>query len=234
MLTAGLLLSTPGVALAACTPKVTKAWATKTVTVGPTYQVSAPLRARTYDECARITDLTISWRRSGHYDYADLRHLSGGVPTETWGKSAAIDPYLLTNTAAGKHTIDVEWISDADYSYDTEQINVGSFYIKRRTALSVNASPEPVRKGRTITVTGKLKRADWDWNEWRNYGGQYVKLQFKKPGGSYYTLTSVKANSYGNLKAYRTANVDGTYRWYFPGNGTSGAKASSGDYIDVR
>ncbi|MPY99672.1 MAG: hypothetical protein GEU97_17085 [Actinophytocola sp.] len=234
VLTVGLLTATPATAQTSCSPKVTKAWATKTVVVGPTYQVYMPLRAKTYDECAPITYLSVSWRRRGHYDFADLNYLNGEVPTETWGARAAVDPYLLTNSATGKHTIDVDWIEDADYNYATDQLNVGSLRLKRAARLGINAYPEPVRKGQTITVAGKLRRANWNLNEWRGYGYRYVKLQFKKAGSStFVNLKTVKSRKYGKLKTTVIARRDGTFRWLYLGNGVTGRKASKGDYVNV-
>ncbi|MFF9772677.1 hypothetical protein ACF1HJ_03190 [Streptomyces sp. NPDC013978] len=32
----------------------------------------------------------------------------------------------------------------------------------RDATLSANAAPEPVAKGKTLTVTGKLARAEWE------------------------------------------------------------------------
>lgn len=46
----------------------------------------------------------------------------------------------------------------ANASYDD---NVATTKIKRASQLTVNASPEPVKKGKTITVVGSLKRANW-------------------------------------------------------------------------
>ena len=47
--------------------------------------------------------------------------------------------------------------------------------IQRYSKLSVNASPEPVAKGKTITVTGKLTRANWETHDYRGYTNQPVK-----------------------------------------------------------
>ncbi|CAM5700245.1 Calcium-binding protein OS=Streptomyces microflavus OX=1919 GN=Smic_45530 PE=4 SV=1 [Streptomyces microflavus] len=46
--------------------------------------------------------------------------------------------------------------------------------------LTVNASPEPVKKGKTLTVTGKLTRANWDSATYKGYATQPVKLQFER------------------------------------------------------
>ncbi|MFF1814612.1 hypothetical protein ACFVXW_36880, partial [Streptomyces sp. NPDC058251] len=43
------------------------------------------------------------------------------------------------------------------------------------------------RSGRTVTVTGKLSRANWEDNLYHGYTGQSVKLQFRKKGSDTYT-----------------------------------------------
>ncbi|MFD9910409.1 calcium-binding protein, partial [Streptomyces sp. NPDC059063] len=41
--------------------------------------------------------------------------------------------------------------------------------VKRAARLTVNASPEPVRKGKAITVAGALTRANWDTHKYAGY-----------------------------------------------------------------
>ncbi|MER5297206.1 calcium-binding protein, partial [Streptomyces pharetrae] len=61
-----------------------------------------------------------------------------------------------------------------------------------------NASPEPVRKGRTITVTGRLTRVSWETLTYGGYGSQYMKPQYRKKGATAFaTLKTVKSTSRG-------------------------------------
>ncbi|MFH8794907.1 DUF5707 domain-containing protein [Streptomyces sp. NPDC017941] len=107
--------------------------------------------------------------------------------------------------------------------------------VKRAAKLTVNASPEPVKKGRTITVAGALTRANWDTKKYAGYTKQSVKLQFKKKGASAYTtVKTVKSDSKGNLRTTVKASVDGTFRYVFAGTSTTPAVTSSGDAVDVR
>ncbi|WP_329367034.1 hypothetical protein [Streptomyces sp. NBC_01483] len=115
------------------------------------------------------------------------------------------------------------------------QGDLGTTKVQRLSKLTVNAAPEPVKKGRTITVTGALTRADWDSGKYSGYVGQPVKLQFKKKGATTYTtVKTVKTTSGGALKTTVTASVDGTYRYAFAGTSTTPAVNATGDYIDVR
>ncbi|MDX2695890.1 hypothetical protein Sipo8835_29295 [Streptomyces ipomoeae] len=125
---------------------------------------------------------------------------------------------------------------DSEELGQTWQGKLGTVKVQRQAKLTgANASPEPVRKGRTITVTSKLTRANWDTNKTPGYAGQPVKLQFKKKGTSTYKdVKTVKSSSTGALKTTVKATADGSYRFVFAGsNGTSTA-TSAADAIDVK
>ncbi|CAL9497856.1 hypothetical protein [Streptomyces sp. enrichment culture] len=107
--------------------------------------------------------------------------------------------------------------------------------VKRAARVTVNASPEPVVKNKTLTVTGKLTRADWAKRAYSAYGGKLAKLQFRKAGTSTYTtVKTVRANSSGNLKTTVKATVDGYWRWTFGQTATTGGATAAGDYVDVK
>ncbi|MFJ2259725.1 hypothetical protein ACIOKD_15535 [Streptomyces sp. NPDC087844] len=118
-----------------------------------------------------------------------------------------------------------------------DQGDLATTKVLRNSRLTVNASPEPVKKGKTITVTGLLTRANWDTGKYAGYTAQSVKLQFKKKGASTYTdVKTVKSgtgSSAGKLKTTVTASVDGTYRYAFAGTSTTPAVNSAGDAVDV-
>ncbi|MER5297827.1 calcium-binding protein [Streptomyces lasiicapitis] len=106
---------------------------------------------------------------------------------------------------------------------------------KRAAKLTVNASPEPVKKNKTITVSGALTRANWETRKYAGYTQQPVQLQFKKKGASSYTtVKTVKSDRKGNLKTTVKASADGTFRYVFAGTSTTPAVTSAGDFIDVR
>ena len=117
----------------------------------------------------------------------------------------------------------------------TWQGNLGTTHLQRRATLTTDASPEPVKKGRTITVTGKLARANWDTNKYAGYSTQPVKLQFRKKGSSTYTtLKTVNTTSTGTLKTTTTATADGYYRYSFAGTTTTSSVSAAGDFVDVQ
>ncbi|MFJ6612612.1 hypothetical protein ACIQPT_20310 [Streptomyces sp. NPDC091289] len=108
-------------------------------------------------------------------------------------------------------------------------------HVKRNSRLTVNAAPEPVAKGKTITVTGKVTRANWQTRKYAAYGGRHVSLQFKPSGSATYTtVKKVYANGSGNLKTTVKASKTGTWRWAYGGNTTTGPSKSPGDNVVVK
>ncbi|GAB2753672.1 hypothetical protein [Streptomyces bullii] len=116
-----------------------------------------------------------------------------------------------------------------------DQGGLATTLVQRYSKLTANAGPEPVVKGRTLTTTGKLSRANWEDNQYHGYTGQPVKLQFRKAGTSTYTtVKTVYSDSYGNVKATATAQYDGYWRFSFAGTSTTPAVNATGDYVDVQ
>ncbi len=117
------------------------------------------------------------------------------------------------------------WISD----------HIAEFKMKRASKLTTDAAPEPVAKGATLTVTGKLSRANWEDLKYHGYARQDVKLQFKKAGAaSYSTVKTVKTGDTGQLSTKVTATAAGSWRWYFPGTTTTARVVSTGDAVALK
>ncbi|SEC96027.1 hypothetical protein SAMN05216483_2771 [Streptomyces sp. 2131.1] len=115
------------------------------------------------------------------------------------------------------------------------QEKVGSSSLQRASKVTVNAAPEPVKKGKTITVTGKLSRANWEDYQYHGYTVQPVKLQFLKKGGkAWSTVKTATTSSLGTLKTTVKASVDGYWRFYFAGTASTPATKSTGDFVDVK
>ncbi|MEU0049451.1 calcium-binding protein [Streptomyces sp. NPDC006184] len=155
--------------------------------------------------------------------------------TSTCTASVTIDPKTdyLTNKSAGTWYVDA-WVDANDEDYIWKE-KAGSFSFQRAAKLTADAAPEPVVKGRTLTVTGALTRANWESLKYGAYGSQAVKLQYRKSGSSTYTtLKTVTADSQGNLRTTTTASADGYYRYSFAGNSTTAAVSATGDFVDVK
>ncbi|MET7988551.1 MULTISPECIES: hypothetical protein [unclassified Streptomyces] len=175
---------------------------------------------------------------------------SATMVTESCKETIELDPFFLfeaadatTWHAAGYYgRLD----SDDDDSDGHVSLNyaddmwgpLASAQIKRAAKLTVNAGPEPVAKGKTLTVTGSLTRASWysykDAN-YTGYKGQPVALQFKAKGATAYkTVKTVTSGTAGALRTTVKASADGTYRYSFAGTTTTGTAAATGDYVDVK
>ncbi|MEV0695668.1 hypothetical protein [Streptomyces sp. NPDC050388] len=127
------------------------------------------------------------------------------------------------------------WASETKLKAEEYLPVSGTVQVKRAARATVNASPEPVAKNKTLTVTGKLTRADWVKHKYVGYGNKLAKLQFRKAGTSTYTtVKTVRANSTGNLKTTVKATTDGYWRWTFGQTSTTGGATAAGDYVDVK
>lgn len=117
------------------------------------------------------------------------------------------------------------WISD----------NIARYKVKRASQLTTNATPEPVAKGKTLTITGKLSRANWEDLKYHGFAGQTVKLQYRKAGSAHYsTVRTVRTNSTGQLSTKVTATSAGSWRYYFPGTTTTARIVSTGDAVALK
>ncbi|WP_437098508.1 hypothetical protein [Streptomyces flavidovirens] len=79
--------------------------------------------------------------------------------------------------------------------------------VQRHSTLTVNAGPEPVASGKTLTVTGT---------------------------STYSTVKTVNTSSTGGLTTTVAASTDGYWRWSFAGTTTTPAVTAAGDYVDVQ
>jgi hypothetical protein len=100
---------------------------------------------------------------------------------------------------------------------------------------TANATPEPVKKGKTVTVSGKLTLADWEAGMYAGSKENPVRLQFRKKGNSAYTtVKTVRTGAAGALRTTVKASVDGYYRFSCAGTTSASALNSAADFIDVR
>ncbi|MFD7305275.1 calcium-binding protein [Streptomyces pharetrae] len=140
---------------------------------------------------------------------------------------------LHSNGQAGTWPVRVDAVAGDDSRLWNEDFTAHK--VLRASALTVNASPEPIRKGGTLTVTGRLTRADWEKESYVALANQYVKLQYKRSGGtSWATLKTIKSSSTGALKTTTTATYDGSYRFVYAGATTTSAVTSREDLVDVQ
>ncbi|MEU9337877.1 hypothetical protein AB0D49_32715 [Streptomyces sp. NPDC048290] len=128
------------------------------------------------------------------------------------------------------------WARSADGRSHADLHSAKSVSVLRDAMLNANAGPEPVAKGKTLTVTGLLEHADWEMRGgYPGYAGQKVKLQFRKKGASAYTtVKTVTTDRSGKLRTTVKAATDGYWRYSFAGSSTTATATAPGDYVDVR
>ncbi|MEV6169205.1 calcium-binding protein [Streptomyces sp. NPDC051954] len=140
---------------------------------------------------------------------------------------------LYANALAGT------WhVTAAALSADGE-VYANDFYkthkVQRLAKLTTDAAPEPVNAGQTISVTGKLTRADWETGKYVGLSGQALHLQFRESGASAYaTVKGIKSTTGGAAKTTTTATVDGHHRLSYPGISSTAQAVATGDYVGVR
>ncbi|MFJ4579518.1 hypothetical protein [Streptomyces echinatus] len=139
--------------------------------------------------------------------------------------------------AAGIYVHSDESVSD-DYLHGENEVtawgNLASVKVLRAALLTADAAPEPVTKGRTLTVKGKLTRADWATGRYTGYLKQKAVLQFKADGGAYADVKTITTGTGGALSTTVKASRSGTYRFVFAGTATTAAKTSVGDHVTVK
>ncbi|MFD9978821.1 hypothetical protein ACFWZJ_00360 [Streptomyces massasporeus] len=125
------------------------------------------------------------------------------------------------------------WKADGGLKTGELETRSATAQLKRAAKATTNASPEPVTKGKPITVTGKVTRANWSTKKYDAYSGRTVSLQFRAKGTDTYKTLKKATSSTGGLKTTVTASVDGYYRWVYYGNSTTSVATSAADYVDV-
>ena len=165
--------------------------------------------------------------------YVDLRF---SADNEKWttiaqGTTDANGYFTIPATA----TADGYWratvVSGSKYVPSTSSSDYVDVRYRTRVT-SFNASPEPVSKGKTITVGGGLQRYT---TAWKAYSGQSVKIYFAATGATTWTYEgAAKTSSTGHFSHGFKAAKDGTWRVTYAGNSTYLAVTGSGDYVDVR
>lgn len=102
-----------------------------------------------------------------------------------------------------------------------------TFVLKYATKIAkLNADPEPVKKGATLTVRGKLQQAVA--NGWAGYAERPVLVQFRKAGTSTWTTVGTANSGVTGAFTFRVkAKAAGDWRAHYKGDPAK-AKSTSG------
>jgi hypothetical protein len=148
--------------------------------------------------------------------------------------SEKLDVTDLANELAGTWYLAVQ-VTGKDGG-TTFKAKAATFSFKRQDKLAAaDATPEPVKKNATLTITSKLTRANWNNHKWQAYAKQAVKLQFLKSGTTTWTtVKTVKSSTTGAVKATAKATAAGQWRFVYAGNSASSAVTSAADTVKLK
>ncbi|MEU6340416.1 calcium-binding protein [Streptomyces sp. NPDC046977] len=111
-----------------------------------------------------------------------------------------------------------------------------TFTVQRDTRVTADATPEPVKFGKNLTVKGSVQHADWAAGAYAPAAaGRPVALQFRLADcDSWITVKTVRTAADGTVSTTVPALLDGSYRWSWAGTADTAAAVSDADYVDVR
>ena len=226
------VLAVPAQAATCTSPNVVGVEAAPTtVVVGPTKEARVEIYLGVEANGCKVTKPTarLDSLTGGSGRFAmDKLDTSQGITT--YGVLVGLSPKELYLDDAGRWDVAAQVTWSGGVAGGEAKVKV-----VRAARLTVNASPEPVKKGKTLTITGALTRANWNTRTYAGYSGQKAKLQYRpKNSSTYATLKTITTTSTGKLSTTVKATADGDYRYTFAGTSTTATKTSSADCIDVR
>jgi hypothetical protein len=120
----------------------------------------------------------------------------------------------------------------------TSNMSYDSVKVQRGTALTLDVTPEPPRRGQLLTAKGKLIRADWETGTYGPLAGQTVHLEYRKQGATDWTsVQQAGSDAKGLMSTVTEATYDGAYRFSYEANpriSTNGPSVSREDAVDVQ
>jgi len=167
-----------------------------------------------------------------------------GAFAETAKPTISLSPQRLANSYAGKQ-IGAAWVQayGLEDPPDTDEVFVDPaeaflpLTLQRQATIgSFNATPEPVKKGKLISLKATLYRVNWNGAKTLGYVGFAGKtqVQFKADGTSkYVTVKTVTATSKGKISTTVKAGKSGRWRLFYPGISTTAPATSPSDAVKV-
>lgn len=164
-------------------------------------------------------------------DFLFLNQRSRSGDYATYGDTV----FLCGFDAPGRYRLETEvvWWDDA-ISGAREAANSKTFYVKRPTTLTYNATPEPAKRGSNLAHKGRLMFDPFGYGGLYGPAGQTLKISFKKAGTSTYVAKgTVKTTSGGYYSKKLRTDADGTWRVEYPTNNYRQTQ-TRGDYVDTK
>ena len=181
---------------------------------------------------------------AGNYWYWDTDAAGDKVKVQLKSKISLSPRYLSNSYAGSLQQGSTVWAWGEEDPPDSDDLIVDpaerfmTIILQRRATFgsTFNASPEPVKKGKKISLKASLARVNWNGAKTLKYVGfaGTARVQFKAAGTTtYVTKKTVKSNSKGKVSTTITATKSGTWRLYFPGLSTTAPAISTTDVVKV-
>jgi hypothetical protein len=177
--------------------------------------------------------LAISDRDEEAGGVVTLKRTAGSAKSGVWTGSVDVDKYevhgLWGAVAQAQDLAGNRSSLDDSTPYD-------EYLVQRNTRfLGFNVSPEPVRKGQALKVTGKLQ-ALHPTKGYVAYAGKTLSVEFRALGAKTWTkvgtVTTTRDGSFTTRSLKAAAS--GTWRVRFGGTTYYAADTTHGDYVEVR
>ncbi|WP_197370922.1 hypothetical protein, partial [Streptomyces clavuligerus] len=147
---------------------------------------------------------------------------------------------LDARTELGRNAFAGEWRAAA-YARSaggtslTSRSRAGTVQILRATKLTSDGPDGKVSAGRSFTLTGTARAADWATGLPVALPGRSARLEFRARGErEYLTVGRVTTDSRGGLRISQRATRDGYWRWVLPVASGTAARTSPRVFVDVR
>ncbi|WP_214110364.1 hypothetical protein [Acrocarpospora catenulata] len=165
-----------------------------------------------------------SWKRVG-YDYTNWRgEFSVGIKAWRTGWWRA----EFDGVAERSHPA----TSDSDQVDVTKPDPVVVIPDKDSRIIRFNASPEPVKYGKYLSLRGTLQvEQRWDWD---GYGDAKITIWFRAKGGSWKYVKTTWTNSSGKFFTKTKATKSGDWKAVFAGERHIDPSSSARDYVKVK
>lgn len=184
------------------------------------YQMAGPVRGSQRVQIERSPDGRTGWKVLGG-GHAEV------IGMDNWRNES----FTVKGSGGTSAYYRVRHLTSDEFAESTSQVFRMSRTATRVT--SVNAAPEPVRKGATVTVTGVL--GEQSGTKWKAMVGKPVQLWFQAKGTTKWKLITKGTSGANGRTALRgKAAVDGTWLIQYLGDATHFNSTGVGDFVDVR
>lgn len=205
-----------------------------------TVKVSDPgntMRKATYTGYSWSADAEPTLKsRYGWLSFDSFKRTRNTSTTDTWTAPSGVVRY----DDWGQYTAEVNlwgWDLSGNRDLDYDLTKFTTFSVRGNVGLTMNASPEPVRKGRSITVAGKATRLNADTFRYvKAAKGTKIRIYWApgKSGGSKAYKGTALVGSKGTYSKRFTATSSG--RWYavLPATTRHIQRTRGADYVQVK